>query len=70
MEETGHLVKNEAQKLTRTATGAARDIEKAGRLKATAAVIVVIHRMRTLAEAAKQAGQKKCKPVMLYNACR
>lgn len=62
VEETRHLLKNETHRLIGTVKDAARGIRKAGRLKGTAAAFVVIHRMRTLAEAAKQAREEeKCK---------
>lgn len=55
MDKTRDLLKSESKRLTGVARDAAKGMEKVGRLKATATVSLVIHRMRALAEAAKQA---------------
>eukprot|EP00752_Nemacystus_decipiens_P007285 g6519.t1 len=54
MDKTRDVLKNESQRLTVVARDAAKGMGKVGRLKVTATVSVAIHRMRALAEAAKQ----------------
>ncbi|CBN77135.1 hypothetical protein Esi_0036_0106 [Ectocarpus siliculosus] len=54
MADTRDWLKVESEMLTEAAKGAARDLEKFGRLKATVTVAVAVNRMRALAEAARQ----------------
>ncbi|CAM9933123.1 unnamed protein product, partial [Ectocarpus sp. 8 AP-2014] len=54
MVDTRDWLKVESKMLTEAAKGAARDLEKFGRLKATVTVAVAVNRMRALAEAARQ----------------
>lgn len=62
MDMTRNLLKSGSRRLTGVAKDAAKGMEKAGRLKTTATVSDAIHRMRALAEAAKQARCSECKP--------
>lgn len=62
MDKTRDLLKSESKRLTAVAKDTARGMEKVGRLKAISTVSLVIHRMRALAEAAKQARRSECKP--------
>lgn len=61
MADTRDWLKVESEMLTEAAKGAARDLEKFGRLKATVTVAFAVDRMRALAEAARQARQEKRK---------